>query len=135
MLLDDLADYMTSGGIGTQGTTLFKGYMPDAPDACTVIYETGGRSPVHTMNPNAGQSIVEMPRVQVVCRGPQNDYVTPRNKIKTAFALLDGLPQRTINGVEYKWGAAVQSPFPLGRDVNGRITVACNFDIVKAVTP
>ncbi len=135
MILDDLADYLSSGGLGTEGTDLFAGYMPETPDACLVLYETGGQAPVHAMNPLAGQAVVEMPRVQVVCRSTAYDYATARTKAHSAFKLLDGLPARTSNGTDYLWGTALQSPFTLGRDDAGRVSIACNYEVVKRLSP
>lgn len=134
-LLDDIADYLSSGGIGTVGTNLFKGFAPDTPNALTVIYETGGQAPVHAMNASAGQAVVEMPRIQVVCRATAYDYSTARSTAHSVFKLLDGLPARSINSVAYKWGAAIQSPFLMGRDEAGRVLIACNYDVVKEMSP
>lgn len=131
MFLDDLSDYLSSGGITG---TIFTGVMMDTPDAAVGLYETGGTAPTHAMNPNPGQAVVERPSVQVVCRAAADDYAAARTKAQAIFVLLDGLPTRTINGVAYKWGAARQSPFLMGRDESGRVLVACNFDVVKAMS-
>lgn len=134
MLLDDLVDYLTSQGVATTSAPLYKGLLPDEPDLCGVVYETGGLPPVHAMNASAGQAKVERPRVQVVWRASEYDYATARDKAHAAFKLLDGLPARSINGTEYLWGAAVQSPFLMGRDELKRPLIACNYDLVKALT-
>ena len=134
MILDDAADLLSSGGIGTVGTNLFKGIMPDIPDACVAVFETGGLPPVHAMASAVGQAVVERPRIQVLCRAAQYDYATARTKAHDVYKLLDGLPARDINGTAYKWIAAVQSPFFIGPDANGRVLISCNFDVVKALT-
>lgn len=134
MLLDDMGDLLTSGSVGAVGTDIFLGFMPPAPDAALAIYETGGLAPIHAMNPNAG-NVVEQPRIQLVARAGQYDYASARTKIHAAFKLLDGMPTRLINNVPYKWAAAVQSPFMMGRDETGRVLLACNFDVVKEMTP
>lgn len=134
MLLDDIADYLSSGGIGTVGTDIFKGYMPGPPavDAVVAIYETGGTAPIRAMSPGPGTTVVvQRPRIQVVCRAATDAYLTARTKAKSVYDLIEGLPTREINGVAYKWGAAVQEPFVMGRDESGRVLVACNYDIVK----
>lgn len=134
MLLDDMADLISSGGAGTVGTTIFKGLLPDLPDACLAVYESGGFPPVHTMNAGPGTAVVERPRVQVVCRAARDDYQTARTKAHDVMKLLDGLGERAINGTTYKWMIAAQSPFLMGRDENGRVLIAQNFDVVKALT-
>ncbi len=138
MILDDIADYLSSGGLGVVGTTIFKGFMPGPPvvDAVLVIYETGGQEPQRAMSAFAGETVVvERPRIQVVCRDTANDYEAASVVAARAYAMLDGMPTREINGVSYKWGAAVQPPFPMGRDKAGRVLVACNYDIVKEMEP
>ena len=134
MLIDDIADVLSSGGAGTVGTTIFKGLMPDRPDACVAVYETGGLAPVHAMNPLVGQAVAERPRVQVVARAAQQDYETARSKASCCFKLLDGLPGRTVNATRYLGAFAVQSPFLLGRDESGRVLLGCNFDVVQELT-
>lgn len=135
MLLDDIADYLSSGStgaLGVVGTEIFKGLIPaEAKDAITVVYETGGQAPVHAMGAGPGTAVFERPRVQVVCRASEYDYESARTRAQVVFEKLDAMPTRSINGVTYKWGAAVQSPFMMGRDANKRPLVACNYDIVK----
>jgi hypothetical protein len=67
-----------------------------------------------------------------VARGAERDYRTPRLKLNDIYLLLEGLGDRTINGVSYLWFGAVQEPFPMGLDENGRMRMAVNFDITKA---
>ena len=133
MLLDDISDYLTSQG-GSGIGTIYKGFMPDAPDEVVAIYETGGLPPERAMTSAVGQVVVERPRVQVVARAQAYDYQIARTRVHNAYVLLEGFVERAINGTTYKWAAAVQSPFPMGRDANERVMVACNFDIVKALS-
>lgn len=131
MLLDDLADYLSSAGVTA---AIYGGFMPEAPDAAVAIYETGGAGPVHGMAPGPGQAKLEQPRVQVVVRGAQYDYAAARLVADQIWKLLDQLPERTINGTRYCWGEAVQSPMGYARDEDRRAYVACNFDIVKELS-
>lgn len=131
MLLDDLADYLSTSGISG---TIYKGVMQETPDAAVGIYETGGIASVKAMNPNPGQAVLEQPSVQIVCRDVPEEYSVARLKAQNIFAVMDGMPTRSINGVEYKWGSARQSPFLLGRDEAGRVLIACNYDIKKALS-
>lgn len=122
MLLDDLSDYLSSGGMGT----VYKDYLPTTPDTVTTVYGTGGQAPTYTM---AAPHVLEQPRVQIVCRAAS--LQTAHQNAKGVYELLSGLRNRTINGVVYRWVEAVQEPFTLGRDQNARFTVACNYDIKK----
>lgn len=132
MLLSDIVDYLSSGSIGT--SSIFYGTMPPSPDVAVAVYETGGTASVHAFNGSAGRAKEENPRIQVVTRATADDYDTARVIAHRAFKLLDGLPSRSINGVAYKWGAAVQSPFLLGRDEQNRVMIACNYDIAKELS-
>jgi hypothetical protein len=132
MFLNDMADYLTSAGAFVQATDLFVGSIPPAPDTAVTLYETGGQAPVHAFNASPGQAKVEQPRMQVVSRAAS--YATARANAQKAFLLLDGLPTRTINGVSYFWGAAVQSPFLMGRDEQNRPMVAFNVDVFKTMS-
>lgn len=138
MLGDDIVDLLSTSGVGTVATNLFVGDVPDIVDQAIAVRETGGAFTVHTFGSGpsgaygAGSAALEQPRVQVVSRATA--YATARAKMQDAFNVLDGRRQRTINGVTYHWIRAVQSPFDLGRDQNGRQRFACNFDIVKAVS-
>jgi len=137
MLADDLAYYLSSGGLGTVGTSVFWDELPDNAATGVVVADTGGIFPVHTMSSGpsgigTAAARLERPRVQVMSRAPT--YASARALIQDAFNLLDGLQDRTLNGVRYAWVSAVQSPFSMGRDKNNRSRFACNFDVVKAVS-
>lgn len=136
MILDDLGDYLSSGGIGTVGSTgnygIFLGSLPAWPEKAVAIYETGGFSSIHAMSTGPGAAVVERPRVQVVVRAPS--YSTGRQKAQDVYRRMDGLRERTINGVRYLWAASVQSPFLMGRDENDRPLIACNYDVMKVLS-
>lgn len=131
MLLDEVGDYLSTGGLGTVGVDLFLGYMPETPDAVLALYETGGLGPVRAMRSSPGQPVAERPRLQVVARAAEHDYAAARLKVQQAYAKLEGAGDLTLGGVRYLWIGAVQSPFLMGRDSQGRVMVACNFDVVK----
>lgn len=135
LLLDDLGDYLASGGVGlTVGTNLFLGFLPEQPDDAVAVYETGGRPPAHAMNALAGQAVAEYPRVQVVARATSFGYPGARQRMANIYKLLDGLPTRTINGTQYDWGSAVSPPHAYGRDKQERVLIACSFDLAKRLS-
>lgn len=138
MLLDDVADYLSTQGIGTVGSTgdwgIFKSLMPPEPNRCVALFETGGTAPYRAMSASAGSVPAERPRVQVVVRGNAFDYEQARSKANDIFKKLDQLGDVTINSVRYLWVAGAQSPFGIGVDENNRPEVVCNYDVVKALT-
>ena len=133
-MLDEIGTYLAANGIGTVGTNLFKGFMPDLPDAVVVLYETGGLAPYRAMRSAPGQPVATRPRLQVVCRNTQYEYAVARAKAQAVYVLLEGFGDQTLSGTRYLWIAAVQEPFMMGRDVTGRVQVAQNFDVVKEIS-
>ncbi len=132
MLLAEMADYLSTNGIGTQGTDLFYGFMPDTPNTAVALYETGGLSAAHGMAPSPGLAKAERPRLQVVARS--TDYDVARLKIDAVWKLLDGLGDVVISGTRYLGVYAVSSPYPMGRDAEGRAFLTCNFDVTKSLS-
>ena len=132
MVLDDLGDYLTSGGVGTVGTDIFLNGLPDTPDACVGILETGGLGPTHTMSTGPGNAVLDSVTVQIMSRAAS--YPTARTKAQEVHILMDGFAARSINGTEYYWMEARQPPFSLDLDANNRKTVVCNYLIRKALT-
>lgn len=120
MFLDDIAAYLQGEGIGTIGTTLFKGSIPeDAPlvavhDALVALMETPGlpSSHVHTR----AQASFEQPTLQVVIRGAPYGYPAARQKAQDAFEALDGVANVVLGTGAYLWILALQSPFWLRTD-------------------
>ena len=47
MLLDDISDLLSTGGVTT---TIYKGFMPEQPSDAFVLTETGGQGPIHAMS-------------------------------------------------------------------------------------
>lgn len=129
MLLDDLSDYLTSGGITTP---IYLGFLPETPDDALLLSETGGFEPVRGMSANPGQALEVRPTVQVLRRSPS--YQRAEVDLLNVFKLLDGMCDRTINGTRYKWIAAMQDPSPLGRDTADRRLRVCNFMVCKAMS-
>lgn len=143
MLLNDICDYLTSASAGglvqmasTSGATspnLAAGRRPSTPRSVVTLYEIGGLEPVHAMTASPGQAVVERPGLQVVSRS--SDYETARLLAHRAWMLIDGFPDRLINGVRYKYGKCRQSPFSMGFDTqNDDPLVAFNADLVKVLS-
>lgn len=126
LVLNDLYDFLTSGGITT---TIYKGFMPGSPDEAIQMVETGGFGSVYAF----GRVVEERPSVQIIRRSPVADRA--RAEMNVIKNMLDGFGDRTINGTHYKWVMALQPPFPLGRDdTNVRELIAMNVSLARAVT-
>ncbi len=126
LLALDLRDYLASG----QSESVTAGRLPAVPDRAIGVLETGGLPSAHTMVSGPGQAVMEFPRVQILSRAPT--YQAARQMAENAHHLLDGFRPRLINGTAYEWIEAAQQPFLLDEDANGRVIIACNYQVAKA---
>ena len=131
MILEDIGDLLTSGGVAT---TVYRGFLPDTPDEAVAVYEYPGQEPIRAMRSSPGQPVAERPRVQVVCRAAAWEYDRSRQKANDAWRLMEGLGERTINGTRYLFVRTLQSPFLLQRDEAQRVVIAFNAEVLKALT-
>jgi hypothetical protein len=122
MLLDDISDLLTTGGVTT---SIFKSFLPEQPDNALVLTETAGQGPIHAMSTGPGNAQLEIAGLQVIRRS--TSYQTARLEMQTVMDLLDGLTERTINSTRYSYVEARQVPFSMGRDESERSLVSVNF--------
>lgn len=106
---DDLCQHLASLSVGTLGTNLFLGVMPDKATAITVV-ETGGPAPYHDYGP---EEILDRPSVQVLVRNAK--YRDARTKADEIRDLLDGIANWPINGTRYLSITAMNDPVYLGK--------------------
>jgi hypothetical protein len=126
MLLDDIDDLLSTGGVTT---TIYRADMPEQPSEAFLLTETGGQGPIHAMASGPGEASMEVAGLQVIRRSPS--YQTARSDMQTVMNLLDGLTERTINATRYSYVSATQSPMSLGRDKSNRSLLSVNFTIWK----
>lgn len=134
MLLDEVGTYLQTEGIGTLGTDLFKGLLPDIPDACVALIETGGQASEHVLSSAVGAPAWEAPSFQVTCRAGRRDYSAARIKANDVFKLLDGLANITLSSVRYLSISAIQAPFAMPRDEQERPLLIFNCAVKKDVS-
>ena len=48
-ILESIGDYLVTNSLGTLGTNLFLGTLPESPDVCTAVFENSGTPPAFTM--------------------------------------------------------------------------------------
>lgn len=119
----DIAEHLEDNVIGTVGTSIFVNYLPETPDACIAVYDTGGQAPLNVLNyENAG--------IQVTVRGTA---AAGRSKIADVFDLLHTLTHATIETRDYRRIDATSSPSFIGRDRLGRSLFTVNFIVLKEV--
>ena len=121
-MLSDIGNYLQVQGIGTLGTNIFLGLMPDQPDNCVALFEYAGSPPdLHWEG--------EYPGLQVRVRN--KGYAAARTKIGEVMEKLHGLHEQTLSGTRYLLIKARGSPEVLKRDNNNRVELFVNFEIIK----
>lgn len=128
--IDALAVYIaTDLGIGTVGVDVFLENMPDQPDSCVMLVDSGGGPPTLTQGDNT-----DSPSWQIMARS--RDAATCRQNLLTIYQALHGISETTLHGVHFKLLYALQSsPVPLGRDEKQRFRFTQNFrGLVAGVT-
>jgi hypothetical protein len=123
-MLEDMAGYLVAEGLGTLGTDLFLGQMPDSPDACTVLYQYPGRPPAFTHGDP--QPETRYPRVQVLCRELSQPLAMSR--ATSVYTALCALVNAQHGDSTFLRVAPMQEPFPLQIDASQRVIVACNYE-------
>ena len=121
-MLSDIGNYLQAQGIGTLGTNIFLGLIPDEPDNCVALFEYAGSPPdLHWSG--------EYPGLQVRVRN--KSYAAARTKIGEVMEKLHGLHEQTLSGTRYLLIKARGSPEVLKRDNNNRVELFVNFEIIK----
>ena len=121
-MLAEIGAYLAQKSIGTVGTDIFLGQMPDQPDSCIVLFEYAGSPPDLHWNG-------EYPGLQVRVRN--KSYAAGRAKIEEVVTELHGAHELTLNGTRYLLIKARGSPEVLKRDNNNRVELFVNFEIIK----
>lgn len=121
-MLTDIGTYLKNQGIGTPGTDIFLGLLPDQPDNCIALFEYAGSPPDLHWNG-------EYPGLQVRVRNIS--YAAGRAKIGEVVDLLHGLHEKELSGTRYLLIKARGSPEVLKRDSGNRIEFFVNFEIIK----
>ena len=121
-MLTEIGAYLATQNVGTVGTDIFLGLMPDQPDNCIALFEYAGSPPDLHWNG-------EYPGLQVRVRN--KSYAAARTKIGEAMTALHGLHEQTLSGTRYLLIKARGSPEILKRDNNNRVELFVNFEIIK----
>lgn len=121
----DIASIIQSAGIATLGTDMFVSNLPDDPDDCVALIDTGSWGEPES---DLGYSY---PLLQVVVRGAQNEYLSTYSKAVSIRDTIMGLSPQTINSIWYSGFWVSMDVSSLGRDERDRIKFAINFRIMR----
>jgi hypothetical protein len=118
-LIDDVADYLEDNGIGVVASSLFVSYLPESPDTCYAIFDTGGFAP--------DGEIVGMsnPTFQITVRDVS--FGSGRNKLEAVKDCLHALRNTQVGDTYFWYILALQEGGHIGRDENGRDEFSINF--------
>ena len=120
-----IAEYLEDQSVGTVGTDIFVGFMPDTPDTCIGVYEYAG------MPPDVVAEEYELAGIQVKVRADAQE-----DAYDLAYDCLKALHMvktTTIEGVYYYLIEALGSPNQIGRDKNARAQFTINFRAMKEI--
>ena len=127
-LLDDLAAYLETLSIGTVGTDLFPGKMPEQPDICVCLYQLAGMGPDPI-------TTLERPGVKIRIRNLDTDSgiedaIAKGYAIKKALHRKTGLYLGTPSCLYHRIDAT-GNPDWIGQDKKGRSIIDVNFIVLK----
>lgn len=132
MLLDAIASYLQTSGIGTVGVDIFKAQLPDSPDAAVGVFDYAGRASDKAFGTTI---LIHNPSIQIQVRGSRegsaNAVPNALSKAAAISTLLDGAGPLTISGVIYYYIEAMQPPFSMPFDENRRPIIVQNFWVRK----
>jgi len=126
MMADDVAEYLEDQAVGTVGTSIFVGHMPDAPADCIAVIQSGGESP-EMAGPISGQ--IERPRLIVRVRN--TSYASGASKANDVLKALHTAGEVSLSGHRYLFIRAVGSVNQLGRDHENRSLFSLDFVVTK----
>jgi hypothetical protein len=125
----ELAEYLEDGGIGTVGSTIFVGMLPDNIDSCIGVFPMGGLEPIKAFSNGATRHVMDVGIAHIQVRN--TSYSTGRSKISAIKALLDAVVETTIEAVVYHSIDAVSSEPATFRDEKNRVHFTQKFKVVK----
>lgn len=123
--LEAISTHIQSNSLGTKGTNLFIGQLPDISGISTVLTQYDGS----VQEVFDGGTNVEMPSLQIRVRGTRDEYVNTLTRCADIRDLLIGVTNETINGVNFlriKPNGTINS---LGLDENRRYQFTANFEV------
>lgn len=124
MMLEGLGAYLaTQPGLGPVGTTIFLGWMPDAPDENVTLYEPGGAANIRVRD---GLDLgVEQPTIAAITRA--TTYEAARTLAQNVYMACTGIDNVNMSDAFWLWLQPLHPPIYAGRDSKDRVTFNVNF--------
>ena len=119
-LIDEVAQYLAENEVGTLGSSIFEGYLPEQEGTTIAVMNTGGLQPDIYLP-------TKEPTFQVFIR--TNDYETGLTKLDLVRELLhqQNNVQLVDDGIYFYFIFATAEGGHVGRDDTGRDLFSINF--------
>jgi hypothetical protein len=120
----------------TLGTNLFLGDLPDQPDVCVAVFETGGVEPTMTFS---GTGIPQMERPGVMVWVRHTSYSSGRTLAESCWQELAQIANESLANADsgttlYQRVDPQGSPALMSRDELRRLLFTMNFDTHKVLS-
>lgn len=127
VMLEDVADYLASKGLGVKGTNMWGGRMPGNPSFAIALYQQTGFEPIRAMGTRRIQELALQVLVRDAVSSVAHDHAFAIYAALDVEFNLMTLVQRQLNGVQYYSILARHAPFGIGQDENQRFRWSCNY--------
>lgn len=124
----DIASLLQTLGVGTEGTDIFLGRIPEETDLSMALFDLPGIGP----DPRWKRDDV---LVQIVVRGNRNEYQTTYNFAQSVKDALLACNPTTINGSLYSLIVMLGDVGFIGYDDDQRPKFLMNFRVVRDNAP
>lgn len=126
-ILDALATYLQTQGLGTVATNIFLSRMPENPAVCITLYESQGVGPTHVFGPSA--KAIDHQRIKCMTRGVSHDYTGTRTLCNNVRETLGAVRNTTLSGVQILSILPTSELYPIERDHDERPRIVCDFTV------
>lgn len=118
-IIDDIADYLESEGIGTVGDSIFKSYLPETANGVILaVLDTGGMAPDHYLP-------THVPTFQIYIRA--SGYSAGKSTLDAVRAALHRLTNETVGDTYFYYIFAISEGGHVGRSESGEDEFSINF--------
>lgn len=117
-LIDDIATYLQTAGLGTVGTNIFLSYLPDTVDTGLAVIDTGGVMPDSYLP-------TKSPTIQVFIRGA--NYEAGKTKLDLVRSTLHQLANTQVGSTYIYYCLAQSEGGHIGRNERGLDEFSINF--------
>lgn len=123
--IESIADYLVDEEYAVAGENLFIGQLPDTAGFAILLTEYDGNIIETFQN---GITLYQ-PSLQIRVQGEPDDYLTPRDTLKSLQAALAGITNETVSGTYFQRIKPSTTILSLGQDERLRFQFSANFEV------